>query len=172
VENARAATREDLPALCALAEAAIDELAPTRGGAIWVRHQAREKPVLASLETALDDPDALIVVGTIDDVAVGYSVVRIDELRDGGLLAVLDDLYVDPEARGVGLGEAMMDAVLDWARTRGCIGIDSDALPGNRATKNFFESFGLVARAIVVHKSLAPDDPLAPDSVATDSGAD
>lgn len=163
MENARTATREDLPAVSALAEAAIDELAPTRGGAIWVRHQARQKPVDASLEAALDDPDSLVVVGTIDDAAVGYAVVRIDALRDGGQLAVLDDLYVDPEARGVGLGEAMMDAVLEWARGRRCIGIDSVALPGNRATKNFFETFGLVARAIVVHKSLVPDDHLAVD---------
>jgi hypothetical protein len=32
--------------------------------------------------------------------------------------------------------------------------VDSLALPGDRHTKNFFEAFGLVARAIVVHKTL------------------
>jgi hypothetical protein len=30
------------------------------------------------------------------------------------------------------------------------------ALPGNRATKNFFETFGRTARAIVVHRTLNP----------------
>ncbi|NIR35956.1 MAG: hypothetical protein GWN79_05560 [Actinobacteria bacterium] len=47
-----------------------------------------------------------------------------------------------------------MEAVLDWARTRGCEGIDSLALPGDRHTKNFFETFGLVARALRVHRAL------------------
>jgi hypothetical protein len=47
-----------------------------------------------------------------------------------------------------------MDAIVAWAEAAGCVGIDSLALPGNRETKNFFETFGLVARAIVVHRPL------------------
>jgi hypothetical protein len=47
-----------------------------------------------------------------------------------------------------------MEAVLAWAGERGCVGVDALALPGSRETKNFFESFGLVARAIVVHRDL------------------
>ena len=159
METARAASADDLPAIASLAEAAIDELQPTRGGAIWARQVGRDRPVGPSLREALDDPDAMLIAGTIDDAVVGYAAVRLDPFRDGGVLAVLDDLYVDPEARGVGVGEAMMNAVVDWARERGCVGVDSVALPGNRATKNFFESFGLVARAIVVHRSLSPQDP-------------
>ena len=50
-----------------------------------------------------------------------------------------------------------MDAMVVWCRERGCIGIDGLALPGNRETKNFFETFGLVARAIVVHRPLDGD---------------
>ena len=48
----------------------------------------------------------------------------------------------------------MMDAVLTWCAERGSGGIDAIALPGDRATKNFFERFGLTARAIVVHRVL------------------
>ena len=42
------------------------------------------------------------------------------------------------------------------AQDAGAVGIDSLALPGDRETKNFFETFGLKARAIVVHRSLRP----------------
>lgn len=168
MESARAATRDDLAALCRLAEEAIEELQPTRGGAVWARHQARERPVERSIVAALDDPEALVVAGSIDDAVVGYAVVRVDRLRDGGLLAVLDDIFVHPDARGVGVGAAIMDAVIAWATERGCIGVDSVALPGNRATKNFFESYGLVARAIVVHRPLTTDDPLAAGSTTPD----
>jgi len=154
VESARPANPADLPRIAALAEQVIDELTPTRGGAIWARQAARSRPVDAGLAHALDDPQQLLVVGEVDGTVIGYAAVRIDDLRDGGRLAVLDDLYVEPDARGIGVGEAMMDEVVAWARANDCIGIDSLALPGNRATKNFFESFGLVARAIVVHRRL------------------
>ena len=45
-----------------------------------------------------------------------------------------------------------MDLLVAWAHERGCVGIDALRLPGNRDTKNFFERFGLTARAIVVHR--------------------
>ena len=67
----------------------------------------------------------------------------------------IEDIYVDPGARAVGLGETLMNHLIDWCRARGCFGVDSLALPGDRDTKNFFESFGLVARAIVVHRPLS-----------------
>jgi hypothetical protein len=47
-----------------------------------------------------------------------------------------------------------MNGIVEWCTARGCVGVDGLALPGNRATKNFFETFGLVARAIVVHRRL------------------
>ena len=68
---------------------------------------------------------------------------------------MIEDIYVDPGARAVGVGETLMNHLIDWCRARGCFGVDSLALPGDRETKNFFESFGLVARAIVVHRPLS-----------------
>jgi GNAT superfamily N-acetyltransferase len=154
VEAVRLATEDDLPAVAALARAAIAELRETKGGEMWFRTAARAEPVEDSLRAALGDPDQRLLVGTVDGVVVGYGAARVERLRDGGLLAVMDDIYVDPGARGVAVGEVVMGAAVEWARERGCVGIDSVALPGNRDTKNFFERFGLVARAIVVHKRL------------------
>jgi GNAT superfamily N-acetyltransferase len=159
MEAARPAGPADLARVVELAEEAITELIPTKGGAMWSRREARARPVVQSLEAALDDPDHLVLVGTVDDAVIGYSVTHLETLRDGERLGVVDDIYVEPGARGVGVGEAMMDAVLEWCGDQGCIGVDSLALPGNRETKNFFESFGLVARAIVVHRSLRAAEP-------------
>ena len=156
MEAARPAVDADLETIVALARAAIDELRPTRGGQLWARREARQEPLGESLGSALVDPHATVVVGTIDEVVVGYGIVRREGLPEGGALGVVDDLYVEPAARGVGVGEAMMDELISWCREHGCEGIDAVALPGNRATKNFFERFGLVARAIVVHRDLDP----------------
>lgn len=152
--SARRATADDLSALVILATAAIEELTPHRGGAVWRRQQARPMPPGDSLRADLDDPDAFVAVGTIDETVIGYGVVRVERLRDGSRLGVISDLFTLEGARGVSVGEQVMDALIAWAGEQGCFGVDSLALPGDRHTKNFFESFGLVARAIVVHRSL------------------
>jgi GNAT superfamily N-acetyltransferase len=98
-----------------------------------------------------------VLAATLDDVVMGYAAARRESLRDGAVMAVISDIYVEEGCRGIGLGEALMDEIVAWARREGCIGIDSIALPGNRETKNFFETFGLVARAIIVHRPLHGD---------------
>ncbi|HTN78379.1 MAG TPA: GNAT family N-acetyltransferase [Acidimicrobiales bacterium] len=158
MESARPATLGDLTRIAELAERAVAELAVTKGGAVWSRREARAKPYADSLRADLEATDHHLLVGEFAGAVVGYAVVRAEVLRDGGILGVIDDIYVEPEAREVGVGEALMDGVEQWCRSRRCIGIDALALPGNRETKNFFETFGLVARAIVVHRPLG-DDP-------------
>ena len=154
MESARPATPADLPRIAELAEQAVVELTDSKGGAVWARREARAAPYLDSLRADLEATDRCVVVGDFVGAVVGYAVVRAEQLRDGGVLGVIDDIYVEPDAREVGVGEALMDSIEAWCRARGCIGIDALALPGNRETKNFFETFGLVARAIVVHRAL------------------
>jgi ribosomal protein S18 acetylase RimI-like enzyme len=156
VEAARPATPADLPHLCELADAARAELAPTRGGAVFVEREGRAAPVEPTLRQDLDDPDVLLVAGTIDESVVGYACGRTEVLRDGSRLGVIGDLFVLDGGRSVGVGEAMMDLLLEWFRAQGCAGVDATALPGNRATKNFFEGSGFTARLLVMHHRLEP----------------
>ena len=121
---------------------------------MWSRLEARKEPLAEGMRQDLASDDVAVVVGTIDEAVVGYGTVRLVTLHDGNLLGRVDDIYVMPEARGVGVGEAMIGLLLEWAQHRGCIGVDSLALPGDRGTKNFFETHGMVARAITVHRAL------------------
>ncbi|CAN5402551.1 hypothetical protein BH10ACT1_BH10ACT1_27200 [soil metagenome] len=161
MEGARAAVATDAGVVAALARQGIAELLPNRGGSLWSRREARAEPLDEAITAAVSGLEEAVhaVVGTIDEVVVGYGVMHIEALHDGRPLAVVTDLYVDPDGRGIGIGEAMMDLLIAEARTAGAVGIDAIALPGDRHTKNFFETFGLTARAILVHKSLeeAPD---------------
>lgn len=151
---ARPAHADDLPVVIALNDVALDEMSEKRGGPMWRRREGPTPPADQRLRSELDDTDALLAVGTIDDTVVGYAVVRRVALHDEGAVGDITDLFVLPDARGVGVGEALMELASQWCADQGCLGIDSVALPGDRATKNFFETFGLVARALRVHRSL------------------
>ena len=154
MEAARPATGEDVARLAQLVGEAVAEQAEGRGGFIWSRREARAVPAEASLSSLVEDPGALVLAGTIEGCIVGYAVAITEELRTGDRLGVVTDVYVEQGAREVGVGEALLDQVVAWCEAAGCVGIDALALPGNRQTKNFFESFGFTARAIVVHRRL------------------
>jgi GNAT superfamily N-acetyltransferase len=140
MEAARPADDADLPQVAELARAVREELAPERGAGVFLQREGWPQ-----------GDGRRTIVGTIDDVVVGYAVAHIDRLPDGRNLGVVDELYVEPGARAVGVGEAMMDVVMPWFREERCIGADAYALPGMRETKNFFETFGFTARLLTVH---------------------
>lgn len=158
MEAARRATLDDVSRLTELARRAVDELRTKRGGSLWASREARAEPFAESLTAAIGDDVHLVLVGTIDESVVGYAVAHLEHLRDARPLAVIDDLYVEPEARGVGVGEAVMEQLVGWAAGHHAAGLDAFALPGDRSTKNFFEAHGLTARAILVHRDLSGDD--------------
>lgn len=144
----------DVAELAGLARCAIEDLAPLRGGAVWRAREGRQEPIEEGMERLVADEEARVLVGTLDGVACGYAVARLERLANGKTLCVVDDIYVVEGARGVGLGEAMMRDLVDWCTAAGCFGMDATALPGDRNTKNFFERAGFTARKLVMHHRL------------------
>ena len=150
MESARRAAEADLADVRRLAVLARAELgAEERGGRLFIGRETAPEPVLD-----LTDPERVVVVGAIDSTVVGYAVGRVEGLREGGRLGIVEELYVEPGARGVAVGEGMMDVLLPWFREQECTGVDAAALPGARATKNFFERSGFSARLLVMHHRL------------------
>jgi ribosomal protein S18 acetylase RimI-like enzyme len=152
LEQARRADAGDLERIVELASVLDDELAPMRGGALWAAREARPQPFDAQYEPLLSRADACVVVGTIDDYVVGFGVVELEALRDGRTLGRITELFVEPNARSVGVGESIAVELIAYCDAAGVVGIDALALPGHRAAKNFFEASGFVARAIVMHR--------------------
>ncbi len=153
--STRSAGPDDVSELSEFAATAIAELTPHRGGAVWSQLDARTPPYEPRFRTEIDDPNYYVAVGLIDEISVGYAVVGPTPLHNGRVIGRVTDIYVLDEARGVGVGEELMNRIVTEAAARGWQGVDSLALPGDRATKNFFETFGLVARSISVYRSIA-----------------
>jgi len=154
VERARLADVADIGRVVELAVALRDELRDMRGGALWEVREARLQPTVDALQAFMARADAAIVVGTIDDVVVGYGSLEVETLHNRDRLGIIGDLYVEPGARDVGVGECIAELLVDRARDAGCVGIDAFALPGHREAKNFFERGGFTARALTMHKRL------------------
>jgi ribosomal protein S18 acetylase RimI-like enzyme len=154
VESARRATTADVARVVELAHAMRVELEQERGGPLWATREARPEPLDPAYAALLDRDDGALLVGTYDDVVVGFGAAHVEVLRDGSRLGVIDEIYVEPEARAVGVGETLVERLVDFCRAAGCAGVDATALPGDREAKNFFERAGFSARLLVMHRSL------------------
>jgi GNAT superfamily N-acetyltransferase len=157
MEDCRPAQPGDVAQVATLARAMRAELEPLKGGRVLLDREARGEPLEDAYQAALDADDTYLVVGSLDNVVVGFGAVEVEKLRSGATLGVITDLFVDVEARSVGVGELIAKALVAYCTDRGCIGVDARALPGHRATKNFFEEQGFTARALVMHHVLQPE---------------
>jgi GNAT superfamily N-acetyltransferase len=155
VEQARAATAADIPVLTTLWELAVAELDGQRGGALLAGTLVTPEPLAVALEQALAIQDRLLVLGSTEEVDVGFAFVRCDRARREPV-GVIEAVYVEPSARLIGVGEAILELVVSWCAERGCRGVDAPALPGSRPAKAFFEDHGFVARLLVMHHPLPP----------------
>jgi GNAT superfamily N-acetyltransferase len=143
--SARVATINDLPRLCSLEAEAREVVRPVRGGAAHLDVDGVDWTLSARFES----PEVVVFAGLIDGAVIGYAVVS-----SAATAARIEAIYVEPEARELGVGEELLNQAIAWAGERKCTTLDAVALPGDRHTKNFFETFGMVARAITVSRSL------------------
>ncbi len=69
-------------------------------------------------------------------------------------IATVDQVYVIPDARELGFGDALLEAATAAAVDAGAHVIEGFALPGDRNTKNLYERAGITARLITVSRRL------------------
>jgi GNAT superfamily N-acetyltransferase len=154
VESARPAALSDVEHLAHLWRQALAELEGQRGGALLAGGLAR--PDLGGwLSAALADPGRAVVVGLFNGTPVGLAS-ACAERTGGERLGILDLIYVEPAARQVGVGEAMLSEIVSWCDRLGLAGLDAPALPGSRPAKSFFEDNGFQARLLVMHRPVGP----------------
>lgn len=104
----------------------------------------------------IGDPGWTTYVGEIDGAGVGFLFGRYEALLPqarGSVVASVRYIFTHPQAREVGVAEAMIDRYMTAARVDGVTRFDAHVSPGHRLSKNFFESHGFKARSIVMHRS-------------------
>ena len=159
-DSARAARPDEIGTVAGLAREARQEALKYRGGERWLVTEAASEPLEEHFSGLLTDPEAVLVVGIWEDSLVGYGWARRLVRLDGSPIARIEELFVTPDARSVGVGESLFDALLMWSRDQELVAIDAFVLPGHREAKNFFETFKMTAHALIVHTRIDQDQEL------------
>ena len=148
--NVRRATSGDVGPLRALEAEARTGLIEARGGTRWLQEH---RLIGEHWPARIDDDHVFVAVLDLDDGApglvVGYLVL---ELRLP--IATVEQVFVTPEARELGYGDALLEAATAAAVDAGAHVIEGFALPGDRDTKNLYERAGITARLITVSRPL------------------
>lgn len=130
----RFATAEDIPHILRLIRALSE-----------YQHMEEEVTVTPELlETWLFEHHmAEVLIAEHDREPVGFAVFFPTFSAFPGLPGLyLQDLYVDPACRGMGLGKALMAALARIADARGCDSIEWACLDWNRSSIDFYRSLG------------------------------
>lgn len=83
------------------------------------------------------DPEGTLIARDNAGRALGFAELSIRSYAEGcdtDNVAFLEGWFVVPEARGRGVGRALIAACEDWARSQGCTEFASDAQPDNETS--------------------------------------
>lgn len=107
----------------------------------------------------LADPTWFVAVAEVDGTLVGFAEAHLRECADGcdtSPVGYLEGWFVAEGYRQRGIGAALVRAVEDWARARGCTELASDAELTNVGSQQAHAALGFeeVERVVLFRKSL------------------
>jgi len=134
--------------------------------AAWKRMRCALWPDLSEPETNNDCEDLLahperfaVFVSEDNGTATGFLEASLRLYVDGcttSPVGYVEGWFVDPQFRGVGIGRALVEAAEEWARSKGCTEMGSDALLENVNSQRAHLRLGYaeVERLVIFRKSL------------------
>jgi len=153
METARPARDDDIPACLELLAWALTDARSVRGGPALVGDATPAQVLARWMEAA--PADAAVYVGEFQHAVVGLAAATVAVRPHATELSGrIECCYVEKEARGVGVGTALLDSMVAWCGQRDCRDVDALALPGDRLSKQRFEGAGFTARLLVLNRPL------------------
>jgi GNAT superfamily N-acetyltransferase len=107
----------------------------------WQRDDPDDAAIEAGVRRLMADPNTEYLLA--GDPAVGVCQLRYRfAVWTSAEDCCLEDLYVEDDARGSGIGRALIQAAFDRARERGCARMELDTNEANAAAVALYESLG------------------------------
>ena len=102
-------------------------------------------PTRELLTELVDSSTTVLFLARVDGTVLGTLTLVFYRIPTG-LKAVIEDVVVDAEARGRGVGELLSTAALDEARRRGAKDVSLSSRPSREAANRLYLRLGFVAR--------------------------
>ncbi len=102
-------------------------------------------PGREALEALVASEASTLFIARLDGAIVGSLTLAMFRIPTG-LRAWIEDVVVDGNARGHGVGEALNRAALDHARRNGAITVDLTSRPSREAANRLYQRLGFVQR--------------------------
>ena len=101
-------------------------------------------PLLQAMKALLDGNGVLILAGSAGVAELSWQF----SLEQAGRVAWMEELYVTPEFRGLGLGKRLITRAVQEARKADCVSVELEVVRGHeRAAKLYLrEGFALLPR--------------------------
>lgn len=105
--------------------------------------EVRLDPVLLGCHLFGERPMAEVLIGEIDGIARGFALFFHNFSTFEGKPGIyLEDLFVEPDARGSGLGKALLARLAQLAMERGCARLEWWVLDWNEPSIAFYKALG------------------------------
>ena len=113
---------------------------------------------IAGLRQIIDNPEAGQILLLRDgEVAAGMvNLLYTVSTARGGRVALLEDMVVRPEQRGIGAGSMLLQAAIDHARGAGCSRITLLTDRANEAAIRFYQQHGFTASGMLPLRLVFP----------------
>jgi ribosomal protein S18 acetylase RimI-like enzyme len=108
-------------------------------------------PSVDELGQIIADADSVLFVARLEGRIVGSLTLVLYRIPTG-LKAWIEDVVVDGEARGHGIGESLNRAALDEAQRRGAKGVSLTSRPSREAANRLYQRIGFTARETNVYR--------------------
>ena len=109
-------------------------------------------PTASELQEMCAAPGTVVLVARDDDGPIIGSLTLVVFRIPTGVRAWIEDVVVDGDARGKGVGEALNQAALDEARRRGARNVDLTSRPSREAANRLYQRIGFEARETNVYR--------------------
>ena len=140
-----------MPVVVEKASAVTPEIVDAFGLLIPQLSSSNPPPIADQLADIISSEASVLFLARVDGRIVGSLTLATFRIPTG-VRAWIEDVVVDGEARGHGVGEALNKAALAEAQSRGAITVELTSRPSREAANRLYQRLGFVVRDTNVYR--------------------